>query len=169
MSVTIGRAWRALVGAAGVVVALASPGVTADGEAKGTLTYKGTTLALKHVYLIKGPDAVDPKKIIRRVILTRDDIGAKIRACQTMSCVDGAMTDGVQVDFDAGPRLNYWLTLNDGRVQYSGTARPDVLKGPATEPRQIAGKLSIDDTAGGGPRIDVEFVAPLLKEITAAR
>jgi len=151
------------------VAALAALSAAADGETNGTLVYKGTTLALKHVYLIKGPDAVDAKKIIRRLLFTRDDIGAKIRACQSMSCVDGAMTDGVQVDFDAGPRLNYWLAINDGRVQYSGTARPELLKGGAIEARRIAGTLGIDDTAAGGPKIDATFAAALLKEFTAAR
>jgi len=149
--------------------ALALPATAADGEAKGTLVYRGTTLAFKHVFLIKGPDAVDPKKIIRRLIFTRDDIGAKIRACSTMSCADGAMTDGLQVDFDSGPRLNYWLALNDQRVQYSGTAEPTVLKGGSIEPRRIAGTLAIDDTRAGGPKIDAAFAAAILKEFTAAR
>src|SRR5262249_24388322 len=123
-----------------------SAAIAADGNAKGTVTYRTTTVALKHVYLIKGPDAVDPKKIIRRVILTRDDVGATTRGCQTMSCADGAVTDGLQVDFDAGPRLNYWVALNDQRLQYSGTACPEVMKASGRDPRRIAGVLSIDDT-----------------------
>lgn len=59
-----------------------------------------------------------------------------------MSCVDGAMTEGVQVDFDAGPRLNYWLAINDGRVQHSGTARPEVLKGGANEAAALLKELT---------------------------
>ncbi len=141
----------------------------ADGEAKGNLIYKGTTVTLKHAYLVKGPDAIDPKTIIRRLILSKDDLGATIQACKTMSCVDGGITEGMQVDFDAGPRLNYWVALNGGRLQYSGTARPSVAEVAGDDAKRLAGKLSIDDTAAGGPRLDVEFAATLLKEFTAAR
>ena len=141
----------------------------AEGEAKGNLSYKGTTVTLKHAYFVKGPDAIDPKTIIRRLILSKDDLGASIRACKTMSCVDGEITEGMQVDFDAGPRLNYWVALNGGRLQYSGIAEPSVVKVVGDDVKRLAGKLSIDATAAGGPRVEAEFAATLLKEFTAAR
>jgi len=141
----------------------------ADGEAKGNLNYKGTTVTLKHAYLIKGPDAMDAKTILRRLILSRDDLGAAIQGCKTMKCVDGAMTEAMQVDFDAGPRLLYWITLNGDRLQYSGTAQPSVAKVSGNDPKRRAGKLSIDDAGAGGPRVEVEFEATLLKEFTTAR
>ncbi|HEY7678035.1 MAG TPA: hypothetical protein VIG69_13250 [Candidatus Methylomirabilis sp.] len=141
----------------------------AEGEAQGTLSYKGTTVALKHAYFVKGPDAVEPKTIIRRLILSKDDLGAATRACNTMRCVSGGITEGMEVDFDAGPRLNYWVALNGGRLQYSGTARPPVVKLAGDDPKRLAGQLRIDDTAAGGPRVEVEFAATLLKEFTAAR
>jgi hypothetical protein len=146
------------------------PSVAAvDNAAKGTLSYKGTTMMLTHAYLIKGPDAMDPKKIIRRLILSRDDLGAAIQACKTMNCVDGGITEGMEVDFDAGPRLNYWVALNGGRLQYSGAAQPSVAKVAGNDAKRLAGKLSIDDSAAGGPQLEVEFAATLLKEFTAAR
>ena len=141
----------------------------AEGEAKGNLSYKGTTVELKHAYFVKGPDAIDPKTIIRRLILSRDDLGARIGGCNTMNCVDGAITEGMEVDFDAGPRLNYWVALKDGRVQYSGTGVPSAAKVGGDDLKRLAGKLSIDDAAAGGPRVEVEFAATLLKEFTAAR
>lgn len=148
----------------------ASPTVaTADDAANGTLSYKGTTVMLKHAYLIKGPHAVDPKRIVRRLVLSRDDLGATIQACKTMSCVDGGISEGTEVDFDAGPRLNYWVALNGGRLQYSGTAQPSVAKVAGDDAKRLAGTLSIDDSAAGGPRLEVEFTATLLKEFTAAR
>ena len=159
---------RILVAMALVTFPCASA-TAAEGEAKGTLSYKGTTLELKHAYFVKGPDAVDPKTILRRLILSRDDLGARLGGCTTMNCVDGAITEGMEVDFDAGPRLNYWLALNGGRVQYSGTAVPSVAKVGGDDPKRLAGKLSIDDAAAGGPRVEVEFTATLLKEFTAAR
>jgi len=141
----------------------------ADDAAKGTLSYKGTTVVLNHAYLIKGPDAMDPKRIIRRLILSRDDLGAAIQACKTMHCVDGGVTEGMQVDFDASPRLNYWVAANGGRLQYSGTARPSVAKVAGGDAKRLAGKLTIDDSAAGGPQVEVEFAATLLKEFTAVR
>jgi hypothetical protein len=73
------------------------------------------------------------------------------------------------VDLDAGPRLNYWISLNDQRVQYSGTAMPVALKLTTDTPTRLAGKLTIDDTAAGGPKIDVDFDTPLVQEMKAAR
>ena len=141
----------------------------AEGEAKGHLSYKGTTVTLQHAYFVKGPDAVDPKTIVRRLILSKDALGAHIRACNAMSCVDSEITEGMEVDFDAGPRLNYWVALNGGRLQYSGTVDPSVVKLAGGDAKRLAGKLSIDGTAAGGPRVEVEFAAALLKEFTAAR
>ena len=148
---------------------LASAAAAADGEAKGTLSYKGKILTFRYAYFIKGPDQVDPKKIIRRIILTSSDVEAKLRACRTMSCVDGEIPEGIEVNLDAGPRLNYWLTLNNQMLQYSGTARPEVMKIAGQDPKRLAGTLAIDDTAAGGPKVDAEFTAILLKELTAAR
>lgn len=72
------------------------------------------------------------------------------------------------VDLDAGPRLNYWVVLNDQRVQYSGTAKPAVLTLTADTATRLAGKLTLDGTAGG-PKVEIEFDAPLLKELKKAR
>jgi hypothetical protein len=145
----------------------------ATGDAKGTLTYnskgKPLTLALTHAYLIAGPDAVDPKVTIRRLLFTNVDVDAKLQACATMNCADTAMGDGLQVDLVDGPRYNYWLTLNGQLVQYSGSARPDVLTASANTPARVAGKLTIDDTAAGGPKVDVTFDAALVKTFTKAR
>ena len=139
------------------------------GDAKGTLTHKGKTVTLKHAYLVTGPDAVDPKKSIRRVILSAKELGATVRGCQVMSCADSQLMEGLVVDFVGGPRLNYWMTVNDQRVQHSATKPPSVLKASADEPKRVAGKLVFDDTASGGPKVDVEFDAALVKEFKAAR
>ena len=155
----------ALVGALPVLpVSLA-----AIGTAKGTLTYKNKVVALKYAYLVMGPDAIDTKKIIRRLILAATDVGAKIRACQTMSCVDGALTEGMTVEFHGGPRVNVWMAIDDGRVQYSGTESPTAFNASTDEPKRLAGGLSFDATSKGGPRVDAEFDAALLKELKAAR
>jgi hypothetical protein len=141
----------------------------AAGEAKGTLSHKGKAVTLPHAYLVTGPDAVDSKKMVRRLILSGKDLGAKVHGCQTMSCTDGEVTEGVVVDMDGGPRLNYWMALNDQRVQHSGTRRPAALKASADELKRLAGKLSFDDTPSSGPKVDVEFDATLVKEFKTAR
>ena len=141
----------------------------AAGEAKGTLSHKGKVVTLTRAYLVTGPDAVDPKRMVRRIILSAKDVGAKVRACETMGCATDGVMEGLVVDLDGGPRLNYWMTLNDQLVQHSGTKPPAALKASADEPKRLAGKLSFDDTAALGPKVDVEFDATLVKEFKAAR
>lgn len=162
------RSTASLALAAGAVGLLLA-GLAAAGDAKGTLVHKTTTVRLAHAYLVKGPDAVDQKKIIRRLIFSSADLGAKLQKCQTMSCTDSDLTEGMTVDLDGGPRLNYWMVYNGGRVQHSDTARPEALTTTANEPGRLAGRLAFDGTPSGGPKVDVEFNAPLLKELKAAR
>ena len=165
----IGVCVAAGVLALAVSVALPTGSQGAAGQAKGTLSHKGKSATLAHAYLVTGPDAVDTKKTIRRLILTTKDLGAKIRGCQAMSCSDGEVTEGLVVDIGAGPRLNYWMVLNDQKVQHSGTQPPASLRASADDPKRLAGKLSFDDSGASGPKVDVEFDAALVKEFTAAR
>lgn len=145
-----------------------APSASAGG-ARGTISYGARKSAIAHAYLVKGPDAVDDRKVIRRLVLTTTDIGPKIAACATMSCVDANVTEGMEVDFDAGPRLNYWVALDGQKTQYSGTAVPDSLAASANDARRLAGRLSIDDSSAGGPAVDVEFDAPLVRAFDRAR
>ena len=75
----------------------------------------------------------------------------------------GGIGEGMTVDLDAGPRLNYWFVANDQRVQYSGTADPASLKLTTDAPQRLAGKWDLDARAAGGPRVQLEFDAALLK------
>jgi hypothetical protein len=139
------------------------------GDASGTITYKGKSgpivVSVKHAYLVKGPDVVSGKTI-RRVVLSVADVGAKLGACATMMCSDGDIAEGMTVDFDAGPRLNFWFVGNNQLVQYSGTADPASLKLTTDTPQRLAGKWDFDGSGAGGPKVQVQFDAPLVKEIT---
>ena len=71
------------------------------------------------------------------------------------------------VDFDAGPRLNYWMVANGQKIQYSGTARPDeTSKLTANAADNLAGTLSIDDSKAGGAKVDVNFDAKTVKQFS---
>ena len=148
--------------------ALASGSVSA-GDAKGTINYnaKGGPIVVpvKYAYMVTGPDFVS-RSNIRRVVLSVADVGAKLTACATMSCSDGGIGEGMTIDFDAGPRLNYWFVGNNQLVQYSATAEPASLKLTVDTPKRIAGEWDFDASAAGGPKIQIEFDAPLVKEIT---
>jgi hypothetical protein len=74
---------RIAAGLLALVAAAALPSGShgAAGQAKGTLSHKGKSVTLAHAYLVTGPDAVDPKKTIRRLILSTKDLGAKIKGC----------------------------------------------------------------------------------------
>jgi hypothetical protein len=152
--------------AAGTV--LTSSAAWAD-SVSGTVTYKSKSgpivVNVKNVYLVKGPNSMD-KKVIRRLIFTSADLGAKIMACNEMKCSDNDLREGLEVDLVGGPRMNYWFVGNDQRVQYSGTAPPELLKLTADTPQRLAGKLSIDDSAAGGAKVEINFDATMLKEFT---
>ena len=134
--------------------------------ASGTINYQSKAgpivINVAHVYLVKGPDAVTGK-MIRELIIAPADIGAKLKACATISCVSGGLT----VDFDAGPRLNYWVVANGQKVQYSGTAKPDeTLKLTTDAPEQLAGTLTIDDSKAGGAKVSIKFDAKTAKQFS---
>ena len=160
---------RALLLASLITTGLALGPTASAGEAKGKMEHKGAGVTLKFAYLVKGPDAVEPNKIIRKLILSATDLGAKIQACTTMNCADSDLGEGMTIEFDAGPRLNYWMVRNGQRIQYSGTARPAVFTAKTDDATHLAGKFSFDDAGAGGPKLDVEFDATLLKEFKAAR
>lgn len=139
------------------------------GTAKGTMVNAKGTVAFQYAYLVKGPDSFDEKKVIRRLIFSSSDLSAKLQACAAMSCSDGGVTEGMTVDIDGGPRLNYWTVMKGGLVQYSGTQESSALKVSADDAKHLAGKLSFDGNASGGPKVDVDFDANLVKEFTKAR
>lgn len=160
----LGKKLPALILVAGAT--LLSSAASAD-SASGSVSYQSKVGAIvvnvKNVYLVKGPD-VTAGKSIRRLIFTSADLGTKINACATMSCSDNDLREGLEVNLDTGPRLTYWFVGNDQRVQYSGTAQPVTLKLTTDTPQRLAGKLTIDDSAAGGPKASIDFDATMLKE-----
>ncbi len=84
-----------------------------------------------------------------------------------MMCASGNVAEGMTVDFDAGPRLNYWVVGNGQKVQYSGSVRPDEsLKLTTDTAQHLAGTLTIDDGAMGGAKVSVKFDATLAKQFS---
>jgi hypothetical protein len=150
-----------------------STSLQAAERAKGTLTYKGPkktfTVALTHAYLVKGPDTFEKEKTIRRLVFSTSDFSGEIKGADALSGFDGKLMEGMIVGLDDGPRLTYWIVLNGQLVQNSGIVEPAVLKLTADTPDRIAGKLRFDDSSSGGPKVDIEFDAPLLKSFTKAR
>jgi hypothetical protein len=149
-----------------VLIAICMPAnfvLAAGNDANGTLAYKGRSVAFKYAWLVKGPYERDPAKTIRRLILSANDIGTAIQGCKSVSCADGKVTEGMTVDFDVSPRLDYWIALNGQKVQYSGAAMPDAFSARANDPGHLAGKLAIDDVAAGGPKVEAEFDVRVFK------
>ena len=156
--------WPAAVTAA---LSLIVASLAAD-AAKGTATYKTktkpVTVTFTHAYLMKGPQIGGPDKI-RRLILSTADVSAALKACQSMMCSGGGISEGMTVDFDAGPRLHYWFVADGQKIQYSGTAALSAAKLTTDLPTQVAGTLAIDDSGAGGPSVQVQFDATLVKEL----
>ena len=171
ISMPLSRSFSLALAAAALVSV--PPALAAGGTAKGTLAYKAKSgpiaFAPKFAYLVKGPDAIEPSKIIRKLIFSTVDLGSKIEACKTMSCTDADLGEGMTVDLDAGPRLNYWVVLNGQRIQYSGMEPPAALKLTTNTPQRLAGTLAFDGSAAGGAQVAIEFDTPLVKEMAKAR
>jgi len=179
---TLQEAARAVLGApilsgrlAFAALALAAaaavfPAAAHADPAAGTIDYRSKAGAVvvnvAHVYLVTGPDAVS-RKMMRELIFTSADIGAKLQACATISCASGNVTEGMTIDFDVSPRLNYWVVGNGQKIQYSGTAKPEAtLKLNADTAQRLAGTLTVDDSAMGGPKVDVKFDATVVKQFS---
>ena len=138
----------------------------ASGTAKGTIKLKDKAVNLKYAYLVKGPDTFDSSKTVSTVIITPNDISQKISECQNASCA-GGITEGMTVgkeDFGSTTRVVYWVVTKDDMMQYSGNDDVSALVLTTDTADRMAGKLTIDDSAADGPKIDVEFDAPLAKE-----
>lgn len=154
--------WRFL--ATVLLLLIAAP--AAAGDAKGTVAYKGRTVDVRYAYLVAGPDAMTKQKI-RRVILSTKDLSGKIASCTTMGCTDSGLAEGLSINFEDGPRISYWMVMNDQKVQYSGTEPKASLALKADDAKRIAGTLRFDKSAAGGPKVDVEFDATMVKEVGA--
>lgn len=135
----------------------------------GSIDYKGRSATIKYAWLVTGPSDMEPGKQVRRLILSATDIGGKLQACRTFSCTDGEVTEGMTVEFTGGPRLNYWVALNGQKVQYSGTARPETFSAKANDATHLAGQLTIDDAAAGGPKVNATFDVTAAKDFKVAR
>jgi len=156
---------RALL-AAGLIACGAA---AAAGSANGALVHKDRNVALKYAYLVRGPDVVDGRTIIRSLVLSAQDIEAKLKGCAVSSCVAGVVTEGLIVDLISGPRLGVSMAINNGLVQYSGTLKPAALRLTSDGDDRLAGQLEFDKTGSGGPRVEAGFDATLVKAFTAAR
>jgi hypothetical protein len=142
----------------------ANPAIAAGNHAKGTLTYQTYSVILKYAWLVKGPYEREPGRMIRRLILSANDIGPKLQACKTMGCASSQVTEGMTVDFDTPPRLDYWVAVNGQKVQYSYGAMPEAFVARTNDADRLAGRLTIDDVGAGGPKVDAEFDVTLFKE-----
>ena len=135
----------------------------------GTLTYKAKSKTfesvLKYVYLVEGTTDLNPSDRILRLLFSANDIGSKIKSATTMRESDTALTEGFEVDLVKGPRYNYWMVLNKGLVQYSGTIPPENLVLTTDSPGRLAGTFKQDNFQAGGPMIDVTFDVSLTKKL----
>ncbi len=172
LTAATGSRLRAAVSlAAGALLLAASPASWAD-SANGTAAYAAksgaVSVAIKHVYLITGPDAVSGKTG-RQLVFAATEMTDAIKKCDTFSCVSGKLESGVTADLDIMPPVAFWFVTNGQRVQVSGVARRETLKLSADTPQKMAGKWSYDGSASGMPKIDVDFDVTLSREFSKTR
>ena len=147
----------------------ASTAALAADSASGTISFQGHSGAITHAWMVRGPDEMEAGRTVLRIYLSSADIGAKIKACKTLSCADGAIEDGAMVDYGDARHLAYAVRLDGERVQYSGGTDPGAFALSKNMPDQLAGTLHIDDAAAGGAKIDATFGVELSNSFKAAR
>lgn len=153
---------------AAVISAVTVPSASAGapgGTTKGKIQYKDKTVELKYAYIITGPDMFDPDQTETTIILSPTDLSETIAKCESQSCA-GGLTEGMTLsteDFGGTVRVVYWVVTNNGLMQYSGNTDTSALTLTTDTPEKKAGKMSVDASAAEGPKIDVEFDAPLTK------
>lgn len=155
----------ALAAVLSAVPALPASADAAGGTAKGKIRYKDKTVELKYAYIITGPDMFDPDQTETTIILSPTDLSDRIAKCESQSCA-GGLTEGMTLsteDFGGATRVVYWVVTNNGMTQYSGNTDASALTLTTDTPEKKAGNMSVDALAAEGPKIDVEFDAPLTK------
>jgi hypothetical protein len=151
-------------------ISLASSTFALAGDsASGAISFQAAKGAVKHGFLVRGPDEMDPSKTVLRLYLSSGDIGAKIKAAKTFSEADNALEDGAMVDFGDARHLAYAIRLNGERVQYSGGTDQNAFTLTTNKPDRLAGKVHIDDSASGGAKVDATFDLTLVKTFTTLR
>jgi hypothetical protein len=162
---------RAFSGVAGLTATMLVVGAIAfaAGTAKGTATYaskKGPiTVTFTHAALVSGPTMGSTTPVKRLILSTRDVSGVLATCDSMMTCGDGGITEGMTVDLEDGPRLPFWFVANGQLVQYSGMIKPEVAVLTTNTADRVAGTLTFDQSAGGGPSVTVTFDAPLTKTL----
>jgi hypothetical protein len=131
-----------------IFCASALPAAAGEG-ASGALSLtaadgKVATLEVRHGYLFEEPDPFGGKASVRVLVLTDEDVRAKIEACDGGRCAELAAKNALVVKFwsDGSPPA-YWAHLES--TQYS-----DPLTGPGPDlevdtPERIAGTVAIDN------------------------
>ena len=162
------KSLRNILLASAICLSTSTMAVAGD-SASGTITFKTGKCVVKHGWLVRGPDEMDPSKTVLRIYLSSADIGAKIKACKTLSCADNSLTDGAMVDFSDARHLAYAVRLNGERLQYSGGTNGEAFTLTTSEPNHLVGKLHIDDTAADGAKVDATFDLTLVNTFTSVR
>jgi hypothetical protein len=141
----------------------ASIGAPTADYASGSASFDKHSATIKYGWLLRGPDEFDRSKSILRIYVSSTDVGAKIRACDSLSCVDQSLVDGGFVEYSDASYTNYWVKLDGGHVQFSGGSNATAFTFTVKQSNHLAGKLRIDDPSFHGAKLVIEFDLPLFK------
>ena len=156
-----------IIGVSMLYLLVANAAFVAD-SASGTASFKSYSSAMRYGWLVRGPDQMAASKTTLRLFLSSTDIGAKMRACTTLSCANLALEDGAMVDYSDARHLAYAAKLNGQRVQYSGGTEGEAFKLTINTANRLVGTLRIDDRAVGGAKVDVDFDLTLMNTFKTA-
>jgi hypothetical protein len=156
------RIRRSLATVAVLALAWSAHAVAAEGKVTGTIQHKGKTVTLQHAYLIAGDNYGNK---VRRVILSAVDIKDKITASTSLSSAGAKLREGISFELDESmPFVGYWMVHSDQSVQISAPLDAKKFATTTSTPQRVAGTVKFDESASGGPKVDVTFDATLVKE-----
>jgi hypothetical protein len=144
----------------GAAAARAAP-VPIAGQAIGTVTYKDKTVTLEHAYLVVGDNHGTR---VRKVILSAVDIEDEIAGASSLMSAGAKLREGISFDLDETmPFVGYWMAIADQSMQVSAPLDAKLFASTVDTPQRVTGKVSFDQTASGGPKVEVSFDATVTK------
>ena len=130
-----------------ILCATALPAAAAD-RASGTLSLsaaggKVLPLEVRHGYFFEEPDPFGGEGRVRVLVLTDEDVRAKVEACDNARCAEFAAKNGLSVKLwsDGSPPA-YWAHVEP--MQYSAPLTGSSLDLEVDTPERVSGTIELD-------------------------
>jgi hypothetical protein len=156
--------YRTLLATALFASALAAIASAAAPSFEGKFVLKGKSYDLKYAWMVRGTSKLSPGEVKTYVIVSADDVSAKIKQCADVTCaVWDAVSNGIVLEPD---KAGWWILVHDPGGKTSQHSGPNMRGSGWTETAstkdRLAGRL-LWKPDNGDPIFDFKVDALLLK------